>query len=185
MSTPSNSETPQHMQMQMQMHSADFLCSSSPPAKLHLSWFYSWSTSVNLLSHTSTSRHGLGELALILQYLRSGWPNHCNPDFQLYESRKGELSLLDGCIIWGNRVVIPLQGRATVLQELHEGHPGMARMKSLARMYVWWPGMDKGIENSVATSQTCQLQQAKPPVAPLHLWKWPTWPWTRLILRGL
>ena len=120
------------------------------------------------------------QLVLILQYLRSGWPNCCSPDLQAYMSRKDELSLLDGCIVWGTRVVIPPQGRAAVLQELHAGHPGMARMKSLARMYVWWPGMDKDIENSVATCQTCQLQQAKPPVAPLHPWKWPSQPWTRL-----
>ena len=53
----------------------------------------------------------------------------------------------------------------------------MARMKSLARMYVWWLGMDKDIENSVST---CQLHQAKPPVAPLHPWKWPMRPWTCL-----
>ena len=120
------------------------------------------------------------QLALIQQYLRSGWPNHCSPNLQPYESRKDELSSLDGCIVWGTRVVIPPQGRVAVLQELHSGHPGMARMKSLARMYVWWPGMDKDIETSVSTCQNCQLQQAKPPVAPLHPWKWPSRPWTRL-----
>ena len=46
-------------------------------------------------------------MALILQYLRSGWPNSCNTDLKQYKSRKHELSLLDGCIVWGNRVVIP------------------------------------------------------------------------------
>ena len=31
-------------------------------------------------------------------------------------------------------MVIPTQGREGVLQELHKGHPGMFRMKSLSRM---------------------------------------------------
>ena len=44
-----------------------------------------------------------------------------------------------GCLLWNNRVVIPLPGRAIVLNELHEGHPGTSRMKSLARTIVWWP----------------------------------------------
>ena len=30
---------------------------------------------------------------------------------------------------------------------------------------------------------TCHFHQAKPPVAPLHPWKWPTWPWTHLHIK--
>ena len=49
--------------------------------------------------------------------------------------RKLELSVYQGCILWGSRVVIPEDYREHVLYQLHEGHPGVARMKNLARMY--------------------------------------------------
>ena len=75
-----------------------------------------------------------------------------------------------------------MQGREAVLQELHEGHPGMTKMKALARMYVWWPGMEKDIEMTVRTSAECQTVRATSPVAPLHPWKWPTRPSARLHL---
>ena len=55
-------------------------------------------------------------------------------------------------------------------------------MKSLARTYVWWPGLDKDIEKSVRQCNACQEKQATPPVAPLNPWKWPSRPWARLHL---
>lgn len=69
-----------------------------------------------------------------------------------------------------------------MIQELHEGHPGMSRMKALARMYLWWPGIDNEIEKSVCQCAACQEVQSSPPQAPLNPWKWPTRPWARLHL---
>ncbi|KAK3742123.1 hypothetical protein QZH41_004761 [Actinostola sp. cb2023] len=53
-------------------------------------------------------------------------------------------------------------------------------MKALARSYVWWPGMDQGIEQEVKTCETCQQHQVAPAEAPLHPWEWPGQPWSRL-----
>ena len=83
--------------------------------------------------------------------------------------------------MWGSRVVVPTKGRNAVLLELHEGHPRMTRMKSLARMYVWWwPNLEKDIETSVQACAHCQEQQSAPPAAPLQPWKWPLQPWARI-----
>ncbi len=51
--------------------------------------------------------------------------------------------------MWGNRVVIPEVGQAEVLQELHDSHQGETRMKRLARIFVWCPGMDQEIISNV------------------------------------
>ena len=88
----------------------------------------------------------------------------------------------EGCILWGSQVVVPQQGCESVLQQLHEGHPGNMTMKSLARMYVWWPGIDQEIEKCVRTCHECQVNQSSPPVTPMQPWKWPTRPWVRLHL---
>ena len=53
--------------------------------------------------------------------------------------------------MWGIRVIIPSQLRERVLYELHTGHPGIVRTKSLARRHVWWPnleGSDSIMQNS-------------------------------------
>ena len=76
--------------------------------------------------------------------------------------------------------MIPTAGRIKSMEELHESHPGIVRMKSLARSYVWWPGMDKDLETKVAICSDCQRIRKSPPPAILHPWEWPTRPWARL-----
>lgn len=84
-------------------------------------------------------------LAAVLRYVLSGWPTadyQLNAEFASYRARQAELSVHDGCVLWGGRLVIPLSQRDRVLQLLHEGHFGESHMKSFSRMYVWWPGLD-------------------------------------------
>ena len=119
------------------------------------------------------------KLSRVLQFVQQGWPNENEPDLERYSSKKLELLAYEGCVLWGNRIVIPRQGRDIVLRELHEGHPGITKMKGLARMYVWWPGIHTDIEKSVCVCEKCQEVQASPPAAPLNPWKWPTRPWAQ------
>lgn len=63
-------------------------------------------------------------------------------DLRPCHHRRNELSLYDGCLMWGTRVVVPPSLRSQVIDELHDTHPGICRMKALARSFVWWPKMD-------------------------------------------
>ena len=53
-------------------------------------------------------------------------------------------------------------------------------MKRLARSIVWWPGIDKDLENKVRQYEQCALAQKSPAQVPLHPWEWPSRPWARL-----
>ena len=53
-------------------------------------------------------------------------------------------------------------------------------MKSLARNFVWWPGMDSDLEGKVKECHPCQVNRKAPPNAPLHPWIWPNQPWSHL-----
>jgi len=55
-------------------------------------------------------------------------------------------------------------------------------MKSLARSYVWWPGMDSQIEDVVKSCPVCQESRPSSAPAPLHPWEWPSQPWSRIHL---
>ena len=119
-------------------------------------------------------------LSNVRTMLLSGWRNTTNDSFKPFQQRQFELSVHDGCILWGSRVVIPPSLRGRVLEELHEGHPGASRMKSLARSFVWWPGLDKQIEHQVQSCDSCQRSRHLPPAVPLQPWEWPQRPWARV-----
>ena len=77
-------------------------------------------------------------LAQAREYLMRCWPvGEDDAEFAPYKCQRDELSVQEGCVLWGARVVIPPQCRQEVMQELHLAHPGINRMKGLARSYVW------------------------------------------------
>ena len=110
----------------------------------------------------------------------TGWPediSDISEDFKPYLKRKNELSLECGVVLWGSRVVIPPKGRIRLLEEMHYGHPGASKMKSLARGYMWWPNCDDDIEDTVRKCYDCQQQRPMPARAKLHPWEFPNRPW--------
>ena len=119
----------------------------------------------------------LGKVLLLTQ---KGWPTKVNDDLKPYWIRQDEITIESGCLLWGVRVLVPKKLQGRVLEELHKGHPGASRMKSLARSYLWWPGLDTELEHLAKSCIPCQEVKLTPPAAPLHPWVWPSLPWQRI-----
>ena len=111
----------------------------------------------------------------------NGWSDKPEEeDLIPFYNRRYELSTYGGCLMWGLRVIIPPKLQKQVLEELHEGHLEVVKMKNLARSYIWWPGFNKDIEQLAKRCPGCQSTQHLPKKAPLHPWEWPSKPWERI-----
>ena len=121
-------------------------------------------------------------LSKVYRYTRGNWPRQIPQCLRPFYDKRHELTVEEGCLLWGYRVIIPKCLREKLLQELHKDHPGVIRMKSIARSFMWWPGLDKDIEHLAKACQSCQAVKRAPPVAPLHPWVWPSKPWQRVHL---
>lgn len=76
-------------------------------------------------------------LRQVADCVKRGWPlGQVAPEPHPYEIRQHEISVLRGCLLWGSRVIIPGELRGQVLLTLSESHPGITRMKALARSYL-------------------------------------------------
>ena len=113
-------------------------------------------------------------LSKVRQLVTDGWPDVVDRhELKLFAEMSHELSVECGCLLRGNRVIVPASLRE-VVNLLHDGHPGVVKMKSKARQYVWWPGVDKTLEQHVQSCTLCQ----EPQVSPQHPWEWPRKPWS-------
>ena len=65
--------------------------------------------------------------------------------------------------MFSERLVIPASLQQRVLKQFHVGHPGRSRMKSIVRSYVYWPFIDKHVEDYVACCFRCALAAKNPP----------------------
>ncbi|XP_043197488.1 uncharacterized protein K02A2.6-like [Amphibalanus amphitrite] len=121
-------------------------------------------------------------LSKVMTHVAQGWPDKVEDQLKSFQNRKTELSLEMGCLLWGNRVVVPekLQGR--LLRLLHDGHPGIGAMKATARSTVWWPAMNNAIENTVKCCERCQQHRSSAPPVEMRPWRIEDRPWTRLHL---
>ena len=68
-----------------------------------------------------------------------------------------ELSLDDGLVLYGPRIVVTAAARREVLARLHDSHQGVDRTKRRARQSVYWPGISNDI---TTTAFSCAVSRA-------------------------
>ena len=119
-------------------------------------------------------------LKKVLKYVKTSWPRKVESKCKQYFNIRTLLSELNDCILFEGRVVIPSDLRSKVLKEIHIGHPGIVRMKRLARSLVFWPGLDSDCERIVKECSACQNEVKTPTKVPLQTWTTPERVWQRI-----
>ena len=98
-----------------------------------------------------------------------GWPTYKQDVMlaarDLFDFRN-ELSLHDGLLLRGDKIVIPYSMRKEILDRIHYGHLGITKCRECANQGVWWPGLSKQIQDRVAMCKLCMqkkpAQQSEP-----------------------
>ncbi|KAL5491281.1 hypothetical protein EMCRGX_G016538 [Ephydatia muelleri] len=117
----------------------------------------------------------------VIQYCQEGWPDKSlvKGEWKQFFHVASELSVEDGLLLRGNRIVIPMALRAPVLNRLHEGHLGINKCRDRARESVWWPGLNRELEVKISMCTKCIKSHSQKP-EPLMMSKLPDLPWQKV-----
>ena len=95
----------------------------------------------------------------------------------MYKALSEELWVLGQLVLRGNRIVMPESLWKHTIALAHEGHQGMTRTKARLREKVWWPNMDKQVEQFVKACHPCQLVGPRSKTEPIRSTTLPEGPW--------
>ena len=122
-------------------------------------------------------------MQVLTRYIKSGWPlnrKHIPKEISSYYTYREELCMLDDLIMKGNQIVLPQLLRNEMKKLLHNGHLGVVKMKGHARETIFWPGLNRDIENITNCCEQClryQNKQKSERVIPHEI---PLVPWTKV-----
>lgn len=99
-----------------------------------------------------------------------------------FEKIKDELFMKGEVLIKGLQIVLPSKLRPNALNIVHLNHAGEAAMKRTLRDRVWWPGLDKDVEQKRLNCKACTQIGPKDPPPPMSRTTLPDKPWEYLAI---
>ena len=110
----------------------------------------------------------------------SGWPNNIKEvpcPLHSYWQHHESLTAEDGLVFHGETLIIPPSEKEKILGTPHQSHQGITQTQLLASGCIFWPGINKAIEEAVWQCETCMRFQAQKAAAPPTPTPTPSHPW--------
>lgn len=122
----------------------------------------------------------------VMKYTSSSWPEEgkLSPELRSYFVLRDQLSVVDGLLFQGEKIIVPPSLRDKVIQIGHETHQGISRTTSFIKELYWWPHIAENIKNVIQHCTVCHStdKPAKASPAPLQPVAFPSRSWTKLAI---
>jgi len=120
---------------------------------------------------------------LLRRQIAIGWPDSATdvpPVLREFMTFADELVESDGLVFKGQRVVVPAEARAEILQRVHSSHIGVNGCIRRAKEAVFYPGITADIKKIVASCSICAAYQSSTQKEPMMPHAAPTRPWEKV-----
>ena len=132
------------------------------------------------LSEIQQAYEGEPQCSTLIRTIRDGWPESrkdCPPNISAYWNYRDELTVCNGLIMKGHKVVIPPRLQSVMLERVHVGHMGIEKTTKRARDIMFWPSMSAHIAEMIQDCDVCLERRYSNPKEPLTQHKVPLYPW--------
>ena len=122
------------------------------------------------------------QLTRLSHYINTGFPcekKNLPIDLQDYWNYRDTLSIENGLLTCGSRIIVPHEMQAEMLQYIHEGHQGRERCLLRARNTVFWPRISYDIQELIERCIICQEHGKSQPIIGITQ-EIPPFPWHTL-----
>lgn len=120
------------------------------------------------------------ELSLVKEAIETGVWDDVPIQYRALTIRN-DLTHYDGLILRGDRIVVPRDLQKRIVELAHIGHQGSTGIKAHLRSKVWFPAMDKMIDQVVRGCKPCQMTGLPDKPNPITR-RIPTEPWQDLAM---
>jgi hypothetical protein len=97
-----------------------------------------------------------------------------------YKCVKDYITVTDTVVLKDNRIILPVSLQEKAVNIAHEGHQGMVKTKGLLREKVWFPCMDKLVEEKIRHCLPCQIATPQVTREPLKMSPLPVAAWEEI-----
>ena len=118
--------------------------------------------------------------AILQELMQAIQTGHWSGKLEPFRRFKEELSVYDGLVFRGARLVIPEELQHKVIAIAHQSHQGIVKTKQCVREKVWFPSIDKMVEETVESCIPCQASKHKSEREPIIATPLPARPWSSL-----
>ena len=111
-------------------------------------------------------------LAILKYTIQQGWPSsikELSSEIQPFWTFREELTIEDGIILKGTRIIIPSKKQNTILKLIHEGHLGLTKCKLCIKETVYWPGLNEQLEKLILNCPLCLKYSQSKCKQPSHM----------------
>ena len=118
-------------------------------------------------------------LSKLINFIINGWPQHSDIPSSIlpYSNFKEDLSVSDGIIFKGDKIVVPVTCRLEMKKALHASHRATDACIRRAHQLLYWPAMNSDIKQFIQNCFSCQAyapaNQREPLIphpVPSHAW---------------